>query len=114
MMKMVRRHLERKYVVQEEELLERIAESTERGSNMTVLCFREQCYHSVFVVVQLRRNPPSPLNKGKRKSGHHDKHSKPHPPDNVTVCLCAPHCCYREQSFLHHLSLTNCQLHRIR
>lgn len=55
MMKMVRRHLERKYVVQEEELLERIAESTER-------------------VVQLRRNPPSPLNKGKRKSGHHDKH----------------------------------------
>ena len=31
MMKMVRRHLDRKYVVQEEELLERIAESTERG-----------------------------------------------------------------------------------
>ena len=31
MMKMVRRHLERKYVVQEEELLERIADSTERG-----------------------------------------------------------------------------------
>ena len=36
MMKMVRRHLERKYVVQEEELLERIAESTERGTKVTI------------------------------------------------------------------------------
>ena len=27
-------------------------------------------------VVQLRRNPPSPLNRGKRKSGQHEKHSK--------------------------------------
>ena len=31
MLKMVRKHLERKYVVQEEDLLERIAESSERG-----------------------------------------------------------------------------------
>ena len=37
MMKMVRRHLERKYVVQEEELLERIADSTERGKEGEVL-----------------------------------------------------------------------------
>ena len=27
-------------------------------------------------MVQLRRNPPSPLNRGKRKSGQHEKHSK--------------------------------------
>lgn len=49
MTKMARKHLARKYVVQEEDLLERIADSSER-------------------VVQLRKNPPSPLNKGKRSS----------------------------------------------
>jgi hypothetical protein len=31
MMKMVRKHLSQKYVVQEEDLLERIAESSEKG-----------------------------------------------------------------------------------
>ena len=42
MMKMVRRHLERKYVVQEEELLERIADSTERGKGEWMLCIYTQ------------------------------------------------------------------------
>ena len=36
MLKMVRKHLSRKYVVQEEELLERIAESSDKGNNFTV------------------------------------------------------------------------------
>ncbi|XP_064404349.1 rap guanine nucleotide exchange factor 6-like isoform X2 [Halichondria panicea] len=73
MLKMVRKHLERKYVVQEEDLLERIAESSER-------------------VVQLRRNPPSPLNRVKRKSAPNDKYSnfnnfKPISPSPTTVSL---------------------------
>lgn len=36
MMKMVRKHLSEKYVVQEEDLLERIAESSEKGA---VCCY---------------------------------------------------------------------------
>ena len=82
MMKMVRRHLDRKYVVQEEELLERIAESTERGAYVHGLrnhwwMVNDVCMCvCVCAVVQLRRNPPSPLNKGKRKSAQHEKHSK--------------------------------------
>ena len=37
MMKMVRKHLSEKYVIQEEDLLERIAESSEKGRQCHVL-----------------------------------------------------------------------------
>ena len=93
-MKMVRRHLERKYVIQEEELLERIAESSERGK---LLCQTDRehlrlVYMLVWcvfhTVVQLRRNPPSPLNRSKRKSGQHEKHSEWMISFNVCAKMC--------------------------
>lgn len=77
MMKMVRRHLLGKYVILEEDLLERIAESSEKGVciiSMVCLVKGHHCY-LLCVVIQMRKNPPSPLHKVKRKSGH-DKFSE--------------------------------------
>lgn len=77
MMKMVRKHLSEKYVVQEEDLLERIAESSEKGMLCLVKGCQVSCLFSLDIsaVIQMRKNPPSPLHKGKRKSGH-EKFSK--------------------------------------
>lgn len=78
MMKMVRKHLSQKYVVQEEDLLEKIAESSEKGS-LTIISFGKGWSLTLPVpcaVIQMRKNPPSPLHKAKRKSGGHEKFSK--------------------------------------
>lgn len=56
MVKMVRRHLGKRYIVKDEELLEKIAESNER------------------MVQIIRKNPPSPLNKGKKTAAFREKH----------------------------------------
>jgi hypothetical protein len=52
---MVRKYLSKKHVILEEDLLEMIADNTDR-------------------MVQLRKNPPSPLYRGKRISGTKEKH----------------------------------------
>jgi hypothetical protein len=57
MTKMVRKYLSKKHVILEEDLLEMIADNTDR-------------------MVQLRKNPPSPLYRGKRISGTKEKFRK--------------------------------------
>lgn len=124
MTKMVRKHLSKKHVIQEEDLLEKIADSTDRSMIMWSYCcdviacdshvtiniglFYILFYHKGFpvschkhdfclipssffhtplafpvccllcplLVVQLRKNPPSPLNRGKRISGTKEKYRK--------------------------------------
>ena len=111
MLKMVRKHLSRKYVVQEEDLLERIAESSDKGNpycisvlfimnTMIILCHIIYSFththththtythshpnvHSPNLTPHPPTNPPSPPNREKTTLTTHDKYRKV----KVLVCL---------------------------
>lgn len=69
---MVRKHLLRKYVLQDESILDQIVDSQEKCK----LLWKPSNFTGLLVSNVTRRNPPSPLNKGKKTLIVEAKHRK--------------------------------------